>query len=49
MAKYTSSPFGRKTQSDLRNPNKTQVAATYDVLSEGEIGLPLYLLMMFLL
>ena len=37
MAKYTSKPFGTKTQTDRSTPNKTQVAAAYDILSEGEI------------
>ena len=37
MAKYTSTPFGVKTQSARSNPDKTQVALTYDILSEGEI------------
>ena len=36
MSNYTK-PFGIKSQSDLLNPDKTQHAATYDVLSEGEI------------
>ena len=37
MAKYTSKPFGTKSVSDRSTPNKTQVAAAYDILSEGEI------------
>ena len=37
MAKYTSRPFGTKTQGDRSTPNKTQIAAAYDILSEGEI------------
>ena len=37
MAKYTSTPFGVKTQAARSNPDKTQVALTYDILSEGEI------------
>jgi len=37
MAKYTSKPFGTKTIADRQSPNKTQVAAAYDILSEGEI------------
>ena len=37
MAKYTSKPFGNKSVSDRRSPNKTQIAAAYDILSEGEI------------
>ena len=37
MAKYTSKPFGVKTQAARSNPDKTQVALTYDILSEGEI------------
>ena len=37
MAKYTSRPFGVKTQAARSNPDKTQVALTYDILSEGEI------------
>ena len=37
MAKYTSKPFGTKSQSDRSSPNKTQIAAAYDILSEGEI------------
>ena len=37
MAKYIYTPFGVKTQSARSNPDKTQVALTYDILSEGEI------------
>ena len=37
MAKYTSTPFGVKTQGARTNPDKTQIALTYDILSEGEI------------
>ena len=37
MAKYTSRPFGSKSVGDRSNPDKTQVAAAYDILSEGEI------------
>ncbi len=37
MAKYISSPFGNKSNSDRSSPDKTQVALTYDILSEGEI------------
>ena len=37
MAKYIYTPFGVKTQSARSNPDKTQIALTYDILSEGEI------------
>ena len=37
MAKYISKPFGFKSSPDRQNPDKTQIAAAYDILSEGEI------------
>ena len=37
MARYSSVPFGVKTNTDRKKPDKSQVAVTYDLLSEGEI------------
>lgn len=37
MAKYITTPFGVKSDSDRANPDKTQQCLTYDILSEGEI------------
>ena len=37
MAKYITTPFGVKTSGARTNPDKTQIALTYDILSEGEI------------
>ena len=36
-SKYLSSPFGRKTSSDLKGADKDQTAVVYDLLAEGPI------------
>ena len=37
-AKYSTRPFGTKTTSDLKSPNKEQTAIVYDLLAEGPIA-----------